>query len=150
MSTSDPPGSSKIARQHTWYRRKLTKKQTQARRKNAATARQALKRKRQADPSFATNPRGHPETLQGGKKGRTWVTQKKKRFLSRIQHWKNRLPKDHPARELGLTIDAFRAIEILEEDMTPAQRRRYRGALKRIKQLEAELEKMEEYRRNAE
>jgi hypothetical protein len=126
------------------FARKPTKKQTQARRKNAAKARAALKRKRQAEPGFVTNPRGHPETLRGGKKGRTWITAKKRRFLRRIQHWKNRLPKDHPARELGLTIDAFRALEILEEDLTPAQRKRHAGTFRRIKELKALLDDQEQ------
>jgi hypothetical protein len=143
--SADGPDRPKRGPSDRRFRHKPTKKQTLARRKNAAKAREALKRKRQADPGFVTNPRGHPESLRGGKKGRRWITAKKRRFLRRIQHWKNQLPRDHPSRvEDGLTIDAFRAIEILEEGLTPAQRKRHAGALRRIKELKAELERMEE------
>jgi len=140
MSSHAPSEATEKSRETRRFRPKPTTKQTQARRKNAAKARAALKRKRETEPGFVTNPKGHPETLRGGKKGRTWITAKKRRFLRRIQHWKNRLPKDHPARELGLTIDAFRALEILEEDLTPAQRKRHAGTLRRIKELKARLD----------
>jgi hypothetical protein len=138
---SDPTETTPATRR---FARKPTKKQTQARRKNAAKARAAVKRKRETEPGFATNPRGHPETLRGGKKGRTWITAKKQRLLRRIGHWKNRLPEDHPAHELGMTIDAFRAFEILEEDLTPYQRERSRAPIRRIKEMKAQMEKARE------
>jgi hypothetical protein len=76
------------------------------------------------------NPGGPCEALKGPRKP-------KREAIARMGHGKNRLPKDHPLREQGFTLDIYKAYRVMVETgmITDSMvDRRFKNPIRRLKE----------------
>jgi hypothetical protein len=84
---------------------------------------------------------GTPWDHSDRRRAKPQLRSSKARLLKSIRAPRSRLPKDHPAREEGLTLDAFKLMEILFRDPGYYQKHRA-GYLRRTRELRAKLAQM--------